>query len=542
MQIWACTPSSPNVNKQFTFTSTPGSGTGGSGGTGGSPSTDSVTIPIGAGSAPSISRNHLGLSIEQDRWLDWAGNATRNSFFFNCLDNIVKITGVPPKIRIGADSEDHTDFNPNVQGVQDQFPAWTSTVPYPEASHVTVGPSFYQAAKHLPPGTGVTWGVNFGGGNVTAVFLETQAIINAFASSDITSAGITLDNLELGNEADLYVNHNMRPQGYNIQQYAAQWIALATNLTNTARLANSKTRLWGGAFAESSHNSGGFSPQGVFANGILSSAPGAFITTISQHHYSGTFCFGNGAIMQDLMTKSSIRSNLTVFSPDIQTTRAQGLDYVFGETNSFSCHGAPGVSNAAGAALWTLDYALYASQIGISHVYFHEGIGYKYNLIQPLTLTRSILDGSNMAAQPPHVQPQYYAAIIVAEAIGNSGATQVVELNINNPRVAGYAFYESGTLKRAVFINSLAYLTSTSGARSSAHVNLAFGGSGNAPTTFSVKRLVINHADDASGLTWGGQSYETSDGRVGGSLSTESGTVAAGIDIPATQAVMLSFN
>lgn len=59
---------------------------------------------------------------------------------------------------------------------------------------------------------------------------------------------------------------------------------------------------------------------------------------ISQHHYSGTFCFGNGAVLQDLMTKANIRSNLTAFSPDIAATRAQGRPYVLGETNSFSCH------------------------------------------------------------------------------------------------------------------------------------------------------------------------------------------------------------
>jgi hypothetical protein len=170
------------------------------------------------------------------------------------------------------------------------------------------------------------------------------------------------------------------------------------------------------------------------------------------------------------------------------------------------------------------------------------------------------LDGSTLATpQAPHIQPQYYAAIIIAEAIGDSGDTQVVELSISNTRLSGYAFYESGSLKRAVFINSLAYLTTTTTARPSTHVNLAFSGSGAAPTSFSVKRLLIkwvvsihsralelilrpSHADDVSNLTWGGQTYETSNARVSGSLTAESGTVAGGIDIPATQAVMLSFN
>ncbi|KAJ7746112.1 glycoside hydrolase family 79 protein [Mycena maculata] len=534
MQIWTCSPQEPDANQLFTLTTTPGSGS-----TGG----DSVSIPITAGSATAVTGNLLSLSIEQDRWLDWSGNATQNTFFFNCLDNIVEITGLPPQIRIGADSEDHTNFNPNVEGVQDQFPPPTTTVPYPEASSIVAGPGFYQAAKNLPPGTGVTWGVNFGGANLTAVFLETQTIVTTFASSAFTQAGITLDNLELGNEADLYSGNGLRASTYTVQQYTPQWITYATNLTNTAKLSSSNTRIWGGAFAGSSHTTTGFSPQGIFANGILDSVPGAFIETISQHHYSGSFCAGSESLLQDLMTKATIRSNLSSFTPDIEAVHAQGLNYVFGETNSYSCHGAPGVSNTAGAALWTLDYALYASQIGATQVYFHEGIGYKYNLIQPLTLTRSILDGSTLTQpQAPHIQPQYYAAIIIAEAIGDSGDTQVAELSISDTRLSGYAFYESGSLQRAIFINSLAYLTTTTTARPSTHVNLSFSGSGNAPTSFSVKRLIINHADDVSNLTWGGQTYETSDARVSGSLTTESGTVAGGIDIPATQAVMLSFN
>lgn len=91
------------------------------------------------------------------------------------------------------------------------------------------------------------------------------------------------------------------------------------------------------------------------------------LCSIDQHAYSGSFCEGSGALLQDLMTKAHIRSNLTRFAPDIAATRAQGLDYVMGETNSFACHGAPGVSNVAGAALWTLDYLLY----GYGKVFVH---------------------------------------------------------------------------------------------------------------------------------------------------------------------------
>jgi hypothetical protein len=49
------------------------------------------------------------------------------------------------------------------------------------------------------------------------------------------------------------------------------------------------------------------------------------------------------------------------------------------------------------------------------------------------------------------------------------------------------------------------------------------------------------YADDTSGLSWGGQTYETSNGRVGGSLVTETVDVSQGIDIKATEVVLVTF-
>lgn len=75
-----------------------------------------VAIPLTAPSgAPSVAPDLVSLSIEQDRWIDWAGTTEQNQFFYNALDNLVQITNAPPFIRIGADSEDHTDFSYDVQ-------------------------------------------------------------------------------------------------------------------------------------------------------------------------------------------------------------------------------------------------------------------------------------------------------------------------------------------------------------------------------------------------------------------------------------------
>ncbi|RDB31001.1 Beta-glucuronidase [Hypsizygus marmoreus] len=504
-----------------------------------------IPIPLSSPpSAPLISQSLISFSIEQDRWTDWVGATTRNQFFFNVLVNLNQLTGAPPRIRIGADSEDHTNFNQAVQTTQTVFRAITATVPYPEALNITVGDAFYNAAQFLPPNTRVTWGLNLGQNNLTAAFLEAKSIIKAFSSPAIRNSGIVLDAIEIGNEADLYLSNGARPRTYSIPQYVKEWTAFATSTSSAIGISSSSsTKFWGIAFAGSSHSTSGFSPQSVINQGLLSSTAGSAIATVSQHHYSGSFCSGSKGLLQDLMTKSTIRGNLSAFSPDITAVRAKGLDYVFGETNSYACHGAPGVSNTAGAALWTLDYLLFATQIGISRVFFHEGIGYKYNLIQPVTLTRSTLDGSPLPSPlPPHVQPQYYGAVIAAEAIGTSGSTHAIELVINNAQVAGYAFYEGTRLVRAVFINSSAFLKSSAN-RTHVHLDFEFTGTGAvAPTVISVKRLAIGHADDTSGLTWGGESYETSDGRVSGSLAVEIDCVSAGVDIAATEVVSVSFS
>lgn len=75
-----------------------------------------VTIPLVAPpGAASVLGNLVSLSIEQDRWIDWAGTTKPNAFFNNVLDNLVQITKTPPFLRIGADSEDHTDFSYDIQ-------------------------------------------------------------------------------------------------------------------------------------------------------------------------------------------------------------------------------------------------------------------------------------------------------------------------------------------------------------------------------------------------------------------------------------------
>ena len=70
--------------------------------------------------------------------------------------------------------------------------------------------------------THVTWGVNFGQNNISAAILEAHSIFKAFSSDDFINAGIVLDAIEIGNEADLYHHNGDRPASYSLSEYLSE--------------------------------------------------------------------------------------------------------------------------------------------------------------------------------------------------------------------------------------------------------------------------------------------------------------------------------
>lgn len=160
-----------------------------------------------------------------------------------------------------------------------------------------------------------------------------------------------------------------------------------------------------------------------------------------------------------------------------------------------------------------------------------------------MTLTRSTIDGTPLATPlAPHVQPQYYAGIVAATFIGSfPGSLKIAELSVPNDNIGGYAAYENGVLVRAVFINNNAYFADSTGPRPYQTISLSCLGKGLLPTIVQVRRLTIAHADDTSGVTFAGRSYETASGLPSGSDKFELVHGASGIKISDTEAVLLTF-
>ena len=74
-----------------------------------------VSIPLQPGTAPKVPPDLVGLSLEADRLTDWTGTTSPNEFFINAMANLKGLTGVPPQIRVGGNSEDHLNYSSIVQ-------------------------------------------------------------------------------------------------------------------------------------------------------------------------------------------------------------------------------------------------------------------------------------------------------------------------------------------------------------------------------------------------------------------------------------------
>lgn len=190
--------------------------------------------------------------------------------------------------------------------------------------------------------------------------------------------------------------------------------------------------------------------------------------------------------------------------------------------------------------------------------------------IQPISLNRSIIDGSPLdPPTPPHVQPSFYAALLVDSFVGTHGSsfpfssstssatsgTRIVELDVGADNVSGYAAFEGGELVRAVLVNLDAWLASQAAVAGAVRPNVTVtlspssspsANSGLKTKKVQVRRLEVGHADDTAGLTWAGQSYEASnDASPTGKVVIE--TLSVGKDgsvevtVRASEAVLVTF-
>jgi hypothetical protein len=183
-----------------------------------------------------------------------------------------------------------------------------------------------------------------------------------------------------------------------------------------------------------------------------------------------------------------------------------GIPFILGETNSLYNEGAPGLSNAFGAALWGVDFNLWCASVGIRRVHMHQGTDYRYASWQPVQTNKTTIG----------TKPPYYGNIAVAAMLGNLVRNEVKIVNLPLPEAeeSAYAAYVDGKLKRVAVVNMREYNYTVNGTSSVLNPvarptqNYVFAVPKDCGGEWvGVKRLYANGSDAISGITWDGWSY-----------------------------------
>ena len=183
-----------------------------------------------------------------------------------------------------------------------------------------------------------------------------------------------------------------------------------------------------------------------------------------------------------------------------------GIPFILGETNSLYNEGAPGLSNAFGAALWGVDFNLWCASVGIRRVHMHQGTDYRYASWQPVQTNKTTIG----------TKPPYYGNIAVAAMLGNLVRNEVKIVNLPLPEAeeSAYAAYVDGKLMRVAVVNMREYNYTVNGtssvlnpvARPTQNYTFAVP-KDRSGEWVGVKRLYANGSDAISGITWDGWSY-----------------------------------
>ncbi|KAL7278756.1 hypothetical protein ACG7TL_007763 [Trametes sanguinea] len=335
--------------------------------------------------------------------------------------------------------------------------------------------------------------------------------------------GDNLLGFQVGNEPDLYQRHGHRQEGYGPFDYFGEFgqVRDAMQSMNVPATNN----LIGPSLA-----TGDWTPEDVWNTGFIQAYSDS-LTALSVEHYPDDNCaalyegFGQPVDPQVAFSRylnhTAGSSTISIYMNSTNVAQQAGKPFIMFETNSASCGGFPGISTSFGAALWAIDYGLQMGYSNFSHALLHVGGQNVY--YNPFTAPPT----NESSYHQWTVGPIFYSVLAVAETLGSSNNSQIIDLQANGGNIftPGYAVYENGNLARLALIN---FMTDPSGANDyTATIAVGGGESGQpngTPAQLKVKYLRAPSVGDKWNVTWGGQSLGgqfEADGRLKGDLDIQ---------------------
>jgi hypothetical protein len=178
------------------------------------------------------------------------------------------------------------------------------------------------------------------------------------------------------------------------------------------------------------------SPEGVDTwTTALAATDSKQLLQLTQHYYRGDGLVATST-MDELLGPDSI---LTTLLGDMGKVASQyGRPFRFTEVNTFYNGGAVGVSDAYGAALWTVDFLFKLAEVGALGANIHGGGDTSY---APITDYKGKITG---------ISPQFYGLLLFALAGG--GQLRKTIIDANGVNATAYAVASSDQLN-VVIIN-----------------------------------------------------------------------------------------
>ncbi|KAH8816373.1 glycoside hydrolase family 79 protein [Xylogone sp. PMI_703] len=448
--------------------------------------------PTGA-SAP-IPEAFVSYSLEFAFFPDFAGNrSSPNKFSDNLLNNLGKLQGTKPYIRVGGNTQDYAIFNESP----------TRSPDYPTTLYI--GPSYFESYGTWP-NTKFVHGFNLGQAGNNSVGWESLIKTVPYACKALEGGKLLW--WEYGNEPDLYstsAQGPVRPPSWNESTYVAQWLegtrAIKAGIAKACPKLLSKNSYgyMAPSFAGTNNH---LKPLTTWQDGIDADKD---IKQISSHNYMGGATQPGVTLQGTLMNHTMVINSATNQANLGKALSYTGIPFVLGEHNSLYNQGKPGLSNSFGAALWGVDFNLYIASLGIRRSHMHQGTDYRYASWQPVET-----DKTAKGTKAP-----YYGNIAVAAMLGDvtKKKVQIANIPLSTSYDAAYAAYDNGRLARIMVINLRQYNYTVNGTsdipnpvkRPSQKYSFQL-----PKTVFgeaTIQTLHANGSDAITGITWDGLSY-----------------------------------
>lgn len=460
------------------------------------------TQPI-SGTSQVVSPSFAGFGIESSNLFSFTGGKSTNTLSVNLLSNLANLTGTPPHLRIGGNTQDYILYNDSYNG----YTVATNPDPIGQGSNPTdlfyIGPKFFEALSRFPANTPITYGLSLAYSGSDYVDQ-----ITAMAKAAYTGiSNLNLVSFEVGNEPDLYLENGFRSGTWGGSVYTEQWLervaAVYSDVLEPAGVTNSS--FFEPACTASTIGTS-FDLTELVGFGITAVANGSsdsYVASFNQHDYYYYIGVSTYALtMSEFLDLSTTPTQFASWVNQVDEGHAAGYPYALREMGVVGPIGMDGITNVFAASLWTLNFFLYTATLNISSVQMH------------------MTDNSNASAWlpiekyglQPFVRPNYYAWAAFDQTIGPSCQARIAALTLSETptayknHIGAYAVYQDDSLASVVLINTNPANISTV-PKQTLTVSLTL------PTSLAGETLFLSYltaagADAKNETTWNGISYE----------------------------------